>query len=181
MSLVGNFAFGNYDRTAETSGAQDGGTGFLRRSSLTDQDPVREAHREERRNSLARTISRNRQASNASATERPTVNREATYTTAQTHLSRGNTQQDGLYTVGATPINEKIDEVDRSKAGLERTESDSEASAEAERQIKTDKTINELARSLTRQSTWSHVPGNPFEAAPDSELDPNSPNFKARS
>ena len=181
MSLVGNFAFGNYDRTAETSGAQDGGTGFLRRSSLTDQDPVREAHREERRNSLARTVSRNRQASNASATERPAVNREATYTTAQTHLSRGNTQQDGLYTVGATPINEKIDEVDRSKAGLERTESDSEASAEADRQMKTDKTINELARSLTRQSTWSHVPGNPFEAAPDSELDPNSPNFKARS
>lgn len=149
---------------------------------MTDQDPVQEAHREERRNSLARTISRNRQPSNAAAAERPAATREETYATAHSHLSRGNTEQNGLYTTGAETIDEKrIDEADQAKEGLERSESESEAELEKQRQVKTDKTINELARSLTRQSTWSHVPGNPFEAAADSELDPNSPNFKARS
>lgn len=170
MSLVGNFSFGNYDRTAETSGAQEGGTAFLPRSHNTDQDPVQESHRQERRGSLARTLSRNRRPSSSSV-HRPAANREETYATANTHLSRG-----------ATPALEKtLDEVDMSKAGLERAESDSEAEREKDHQIQTDKTINELARSLSRQSTWSHVPGNPFEAAADSELDPKSPNFKARS
>jgi ATP-binding cassette subfamily G (WHITE) protein 2 (PDR) len=179
MSLVGNFAFGNYDRTAETSGAQEGGTAFLPRSNITDQDPVQEGHRQERRGSLARTLSRTRRQSNASV-HRPTVNRDETFVTAHSHLTRGNT---GLYSsAGATPTLEKtLDELDHSKAGLERSESSSEASREKEHMMQTDKTINDLARSLSRQSTWSSVPGNPFEAAPDSELDPKSPNFKARS
>lgn len=181
MSLVGNFAFGNFDRTAETSGAQEGGTAFLPRSNLTDQDPVQEGHQQERRNSLARTISRTRRQSNASA-HRPAANREETFATAQSHLTRGNTQQDGFHsTAGTTPTLEKtIDELDQSKAGLELTESESEAEKEKYQQAKSDKAINELARSLSRQSTWTSVPGNPFEAAPDSELDPNGPNFKAR-
>lgn len=161
MSLVGNFSFGNYDRTAETSGAQEGGTAFLPRSHITDQDPVQEGHRQERRGSLARTLSRNRRPSTTSV-HRPAANREETYATAHTHLSKG-----------ATPALEKtLDEVDLSKAGLERAESDSEAEREKEQQVQTDKAINELARSLSRQSTWSNIPGNPFEAAADSELDP---------
>lgn len=173
MSLVGNFTFGNFDRTAETSGAQEGGTGFLRRSSVTDQDPVRAAHREERQNSLAHSVTRNRGQSNASVTGRPAATREQTYATAQTHLG----------STGATPMNEKKHDLalDQAKAGLERSESESEAEAEREHQMKTDKAIHELARSLSRQSTWTSVPGNPFEAAADSELDPHSPNFKARS
>jgi len=189
MSLVGNFTFGNYDKTAETSGAQEGGTAFLPRSNVTDQDPVQEEHRQERRGSFARLSSSNRRASNASAAARPAATREETYATAQTHLSRGNTQQNVLHSsAGATPMVEKtFDEVDASKAGLERSEklerseSESEAEREKEQQVQTDKTIHDLARSLSRQSTWSNVPGNPFEAAADSELDPHSPNFKARS
>ena len=147
MSLVGNFAFGNYDRTAETSGAQEGGTAFLPRSNITDQDPVQEGHHQERRGSFARRMSSsNRRPSNASATARPTATREETYATAQTHLTRNNTQQNALYSsAGATPMIEKtFDEVDASKAGLEnsealeRSESESEAEREKEHQIKTD-------------------------------------------
>ena len=146
MSLVGNFTFGNYDKTAETSGAQEGGTAFLPRSNVTDQDPVQEEHRQERRGSFARLSSSNRRASNASAAARPAATREETYATAQTHLSRGNTQQNVLHSsAGATPMVEKtFDEVDASKAGLERSEklerseSESEAEREKEQQVQTD-------------------------------------------
>ena len=124
MSLVGNFAFGNYDKTAQTGGAQEGGTAFLPRSNITDQDPVQEAHHQERRGSFGRLSSSNRRPSNASATVRPAATREETYATAQTHLSRGNTQQNVLYSsAGAMPMLEKtFDELDASKAGLERSE-----------------------------------------------------------
>ncbi|PPJ56228.1 hypothetical protein CBER1_06395 [Cercospora berteroae] len=51
-------------------------------------------------------------------------------------------------------------------------ESDSESQGSA------DKKINRLARTITN---WSQVPSNPFEAEKDSELDPQSSNFRARS
>jgi ATP-binding cassette, subfamily G (WHITE), member 2, PDR len=38
----------------------------------------------------------------------------------------------------------------------------------------------QLARTITGKSTWSQVPDNPFGAEPDSEVDPNSSNFKPR-
>lgn len=37
-----------------------------------------------------------------------------------------------------------------------------------------------MARQMTRASTYSNVPSNPFEYEPDSILDPNSNNFRAR-
>ena len=37
-----------------------------------------------------------------------------------------------------------------------------------------------LAKTVTHKSSWSQVPGNPFEGEPDSEIDPNSPNFRPR-
>lgn len=40
--------------------------------------------------------------------------------------------------------------------------------------------VHKLAKTLTRNSTWSQIPDNPFDAEPDSELDPHSPNFRAR-
>lgn len=135
MSLVGNFAFGNYDRTAETSGAQSGGTGFLRRSSYTPDDPVRQEHAQERHNGLARTMSR-----------------------------------------GKPEMSEDEKAVEASQDGLEPYETpDSE-----EDSVRRDKQVQELARSFSRVSTWSNVADNPMHAEKDSELDPHSPNFRAR-
>lgn len=43
-----------------------------------------------------------------------------------------------------------------------------------------DKEITELARRLTRHSTYSTIDENPFHAEPNSVLDPHGPNFNAR-
>jgi ABC-type iron transport system FetAB ATPase subunit len=40
--------------------------------------------------------------------------------------------------------------------------------------------VNMLARRFSKMSGWSDVPSNPLEAGKDSELDPHSPNFRAR-
>jgi ATP-binding cassette subfamily G (WHITE) protein 2 (PDR) len=40
--------------------------------------------------------------------------------------------------------------------------------------------VHDLARKLTKQSTYSHTETNPVEAGPDSKLNPNSPNFSAK-
>jgi ABC-type branched-subunit amino acid transport system ATPase component len=40
--------------------------------------------------------------------------------------------------------------------------------------------VNTLARRFSAISGWSDVPSNPLEAGKGSELDPHSPNFKAR-
>ena len=58
MSLVGNFTFGSYDKTAETTGspAASGGRPFARRPSIVDGDPANEDHTE-RKHSFVRKFS----------------------------------------------------------------------------------------------------------------------------
>lgn len=154
MSLVGNFAFGNYDHTAETAGAGPIGTALQRRPSMVDQDVVGENHRE-RRPSLARSLTRRRSV--AGASQRRPSNQQNT---------RGRAEE------GAS------DAADAEKQGLELTETpDSKMESDDERR---DFEVAELAKSLTRRSTWSNVAGNPFEAEKDSSLDPHSENFRAR-
>ncbi|KAK5171353.1 Multidrug resistance protein [Saxophila tyrrhenica] len=68
------------------------------------------------------------------------------------------------------------------KEGLEEYESsDAKAESEEDAQARADATITELAKTLTRQSTYTNVPDSPFDAEPDSALDPNSNNFRPRS
>lgn len=164
MSLVGSFAFGNFDRTAETAGAQGQGTGFVPRSGVAGEDAVTENHLE-RQNSLARTISRGGRRPSYASSRRPTT---ATHPHPVAPRSDSNAAADP-------------DKGEPEKGGLEEYESpettqDSSDDDEARR----DAEITELARKLSRTATWQHVHDNPFTAGPDSELDPNSKNFKPR-
>lgn len=43
-----------------------------------------------------------------------------------------------------------------------------------------DAQVRELARQYTKQSSYSNVEGNPFDASDDSTVNPRSDNFKAR-
>ncbi|KAL6170912.1 Multidrug resistance protein [Exserohilum turcicum] len=54
---------------------------------------------------------------------------------------------------------------------------DADEIAEANRR---EEAVHHLARRLTAQSSQSYAYGNPFNAAPDSPLDPNGKNFNAR-
>ncbi|KAI9708054.1 MAG: hypothetical protein M1820_004258 [Bogoriella megaspora] len=131
MSLVGNFAFNNYDRQAEVAGI-GGGTAFTRKRSQEDAPP-------------------------------PPLERNESWKTADEDANK-EIAVDG----------EKSTSRSRSKSSAER---DSEKEAEA------DDKIHNLARTITGKSgksTWSQVPGNPFEGEPDSEIDPHSANFKPR-
>ncbi|KAF2718209.1 ATP-binding cassette multidrug transporter [Polychaeton citri CBS 116435] len=160
MSFVG--AFGNYDRTAETAGAQPDGTAFIRRSSLADQDAVAQEHQQGRRTSLGLVRSLSRRGSN------PTVpSQQSTSEHTQANRSEYNAQT----------VNEKHD---YEKEGLEPFES-SDSASEQEAERKANKKVAELARTMTASSNWSQIPGNPFIAEQGSELDPRSENFKARS
>lgn len=127
MSLVGNFAFNNFDRTAETAGAGSDGTAFEPRTSITDEDAVGTNH----------------------ATQQPGI------------------KSDGL---------EKGESGSSEKDGLEDSETPDSEDGKARRDFE----VAELAKTFSRQSTWSSVPGNPFEAEKDSALDPHSQNFRAR-
>ncbi|KAF2166767.1 hypothetical protein M409DRAFT_66350 [Zasmidium cellare ATCC 36951] len=133
---------------------------------MTDQDPEGQAHANERRPSLARLASRRR--SSAATSERPrTAHQQGTFSpeSALADIEKGDAEKRGMEpyeTTGHTP--EKRDY------------SDEESS-----DYKADQAIATLARSLTKQSTWSQIPSNPFHAEKDSELDPMGPNFKARS
>lgn len=66
-------------------------------------------------------------------------------------------------------------EKDPEKEGLELSESSDE-----EAQARADATVTELAKTLTRQSTWDSVADSPFYGKEDSDLDPNSRNFRPR-
>lgn len=159
MSLVGNFAFGNYDKSAEERGAQSGGTGFLRRASYTDQDPVRAEHEPERRHSLVGSLTGRRQSA-ASQSQQPSSHAQSDDRTAVPSL------------IG-----------DSEKAGLEAQESSHGRSDDDEEDLKkaeADGQVTRLARTLTSQTNWSMVPENPLNAEEDSSLDPNSANFRAR-
>ena len=161
MSLVGNFSFGNYDRTAETAGAQSGGTGFVRRSSVTGEDAVLENHRE-RRGSLARTISAGRRPSHASS-RRPTTG----------------TQRSPAAARGDSNAVADLEKGEPEKEGLEEYETP-ETTQDSDDEARRDAEITKLARTLSRTATFQDVPDNPFAAVTDTELDPNSKNFKPR-
>ncbi|EMC97505.1 hypothetical protein BAUCODRAFT_454374 [Baudoinia panamericana UAMH 10762] len=153
MSLVGNFAFNNFDRTAETSGVGSTGTAFQQRAPATNEDPVGAEHAQDR-GILSRTISRTRSYVGSPDSRRP-----------QRRQS----------------VAERFDH-DVEKDGLEGIETpETKAASDEEEQARRDFEVNELAKSLTRHSTLSIVPGNPFEAEKDSALDPSSSNFRARS
>jgi ATP-binding cassette, subfamily G (WHITE), member 2, PDR len=177
MSLVGNFAFNNYDRTAEAAGAGNAGTAFLRRASITGDDAEGQQHIQEG-GPLRRTFSRRRSSVASADARRPPTARSNTNRSAQQSTRTPGTgiHNGTYYPDGITPSDEK------EKIGLEPAETPESSGLDEEKeQARRDFEINELAKSLTRGSTWSQVPGNPFEAEPDSELDPHSPNFRARS
>ncbi|KAK3075150.1 Multidrug resistance protein [Teratosphaeriaceae sp. CCFEE 6253] len=202
MSLVGNFSFGNADRTTERAGAGNGGLAFERRASVTADDAVGTSHAQDR-GILSRTLSRRRSsvtsqgqnhissgqgqrrgsvASTGTGPGRPSTSRSASR--QQPQLAHGTGIHNGTYYPdGVSPQEEKdFDKGDIEKHGLELADTPdttSEGTDEKER-ARRDFQVNELAKTLTRGSTWSQVPGNPFEAEEDSVLDPHSPNFRAR-
>lgn len=189
MSLVGNFAFGNFDRTAESAGAGSTGTAFVRRPSVADEEAAGENHGE-RRPSLARSFTRRRSAaSQHQDSQQPSTRPEAprqlsSRPAAQAQHVHGTGIHNGTYYPdGITPDEEKrLEETDKvEKDALEATDSpESKVESDDEGRARTEFEVAELAKSLTRQSTWSTVPSNPFEAEKDSALDPQSPNFRAR-
>lgn len=152
MSLVGNFAFNNYDATAarDGAGAADSGMAFQRRNS---QDM---AETEER--------NRNRTNSNARTQESHSTNKTITEKT------------DTYYPEGVTPMNEKSG---YTKDGLEA--GDSASSSDNDNKEEIHALAKRLSRTQTNQSGWTHVPENPFQTFDeDSPLNPNGPNFKPR-
>ncbi len=158
MALVGNFGFGNGDRTAETTGvgAIGGGNAFARRGSRPQDDPVSEQHARERTGSFAWSATRGSVQSNRPPSSPDQKRQQANY-----------------FSNGITPQNEK--------EGLEKFESpDTKAESDEDAQARADATITELAKTLTRQSTYTNVPDSPFGADADSPLDPNSKNFRPR-
>lgn len=92
--------------------------------------------------------------------------------TAGTGIHNGTYYPDGI-----EPQNEKP------KDGLEAYESTGSSDRtpdEIDNEKRADNEVLALAKSLTRQSTFSNVPRNPLEGEKDSALDPHSPNFRAR-
>ncbi|KAI7088188.1 pleiotropic drug resistance protein, ABC superfamily [Hortaea werneckii] len=174
MSLVGNFAFGNYDRTAETAGAGSTGTAYQGRTSMTDQDAVGEQHAEESRPGLGRLFSRRRSAASQNEEAQQTMRRQEPVHQNEPHHGE---HADALS--GATPPNAAMSTgSDTEKRDLEAFET---PPSEGEEKARRDFEVNNLAKTFTRGSTWSQVPGNPFEAEKDSAIDPSSENFQARS
>lgn len=184
MSLVGNFTFNNYDRTAESAGvgALGGdGTAAQRRMSITDQDAVDEntAPRRASLASIGRSFSRRRSNQDQQG---PT----SSSTAAPSQQAKGTGIHNGTYWPdGITPQDERklddLDATDHEKEGMESSEStDSRGTPEKGSYARRELEVAVLARTLTGQSTWSNVPGNPFDAEKDSALDPSSPNFRAR-
>ena len=73
-------------------------------------------------------------------------------------------------------------EVDIEKHELETGNTpDRDQNSDDDSKSRGERDVAALARTFTKQSTWSEVQANPFEAEKDSELDPHSQNFKARS
>lgn len=151
MSLVGNFAFGNYDSTAERAGVGNTGAAFQRRASNTNQDAEGQQHVEGQRGLFGRR---------------------------QSSITPANAPVD----IGPDAALRDIEKDDADKQGFEPREmSASErklGSSDSDSQEYSDQTVARLARTITN---YSQVPSNPFNAEKDSELDPHSPNFRARS
>jgi ATP-binding cassette, subfamily G (WHITE), member 2, PDR len=70
------------------------------------------------------------------------------------------------------------------KAGVENMEkrgsSYSDDGLMEEEDARREEEVHQLARRLTKQSTYSNLDANPLEASADSQLNPNSPNFSAK-
>ena len=66
----------------------------------------------------------------------------------------------------------------KSDSDVPKSEGESTIADEGRRRV--DLETSQMAKRLSRQSTWSNVPGNPFDGEKDSAVDPNSPNFRAR-
>ncbi|KAK4951129.1 Multidrug resistance protein, partial [Elasticomyces elasticus] len=155
MSLVGNFAFNNYDHTAETAGVVAlGGSPGVRRNSQADFSSETSTLQTDARPSRTRSNS----------IRRPTQTHNQS--SAHTGIHDGTYYPDGI-----TPLGEKSEE----KALEQYEEPESE-----EEDDRAEQQVLQLARSLTRQSTYQDLSDNPFEAEKDSVLDPNSPNFSAK-
>ncbi|USW58775.1 Putative ABC transporter-like, ATP-binding domain, AAA+ ATPase domain, CDR ABC transporter [Septoria linicola] len=159
MSLVGNFAFGNYDTTAERSGAGNAGSAFQRRTSITDQDAEGEQHAERQGSFFGR------RRSSAARNERPTNALPASAPVNQ----------------GPDAALRDIEKGDAEKAGVEPYEAvtpERKLESDSDSQDFSEKAIGRLARTITN---YSQVASNPFKADKDTELDPHSEHFRARS
>ncbi|KAF2769646.1 putative multidrug resistance ABC transporter [Teratosphaeria nubilosa] len=170
MSL-GYPAFTNYDRTAETAGAGNIGTAYQRRPSAVDEDVIGENHAQHR-NPLRKALSRSSMKRSTSS-----LRQNSARSQSKARSTSRNDALDEAYTKDEPAL-----EDDDEKHGLEPEKSRNmiESSDDDDSAARRDFEVTELAKSLTRQTTWSTVPPNPFEAEKDSELDPHSTNFRAR-
>lgn len=170
MSLVGNFSFNNYDRTNETGGVSAlGGNAFVRRNS-TEQAVADGAFPSSNEDGAQThgTNSRDLSTSNTIAAEGYGFQPEG----YGTGIHHGTYYPDGIAPQGGETYNEK------------NYVEPPESSSSDDENIRT-KDVTMLARQLsrthTRMSQYSQVADNPFEYDEESSLNPNSPNFKARS
>ncbi|KAK8215113.1 Multidrug resistance protein [Zalaria obscura] len=176
MSLVGNFAFNNYDHTNHQAGVDAlGGTGFIRRNSQEEQQNPGMIRGPEPDQPELHHTSPQQQQQQQQSTSRATSN---TYVQHEHSHASSTYQGNGIhdntyYPDGIAPSGAQAS-TDYEKSGLERAESSSDEDFKAQNEV------GHLARTLTRQTTFSGVPENPFEYEKDSDLDPNGPNFKAR-
>lgn len=90
--------------------------------------------------------------------------------------------EDGLATdVGAKRVS-AVPELP--KAGVEKMEkresSYSDEGLMEDEDARREEEVHQLARRLTKQSTYSNLDANPLEASADSKLNPNAPNFSAK-
>jgi len=179
MSLVGNFAFNNYDAEARSAGAGLGGTAFSRPSVDDAASPAPGAAVNEGRTRRPSFLSRQRTVSrdgpHRTSTDLPSVAQPHPHpescTLEQPGLEAHSGIHDGTYYPdGIPPVAEYATE--------SRELSSTEAGSEDD-EVRRDREVLQLARRFTTESTR---PGyeNPLEAGKDSPLDPHSPNFKAR-
>ena len=185
MSLVGNFAFNNYDQTNAQGGVSAlGGNAFVRRNSQAQAEDSNESgERPSSSSGLTRTISRTlslggRRQSVSSPTDRGTQGHTPGYSAGYTQSHVQDRSHDGIhngtyYPDGIPPESEKQRDLSDSTP-VETAESASSYDDPKDHEVA------HLARTLTRQSTYSQIPNGPFEFEKESDLDPNGPNFKAR-
>jgi len=157
MSLVGNFAFNNYDGQNQRSGVSAlGGTAFQHDEHQEQADnSTRDTHLNPDRRPEHSRIPASRQTS-------------TTFTTEQQDLAHSGIHDGSYYPDGIPPSNEKMD--------LEPAESPSSSQSEAA--YERDEKVHEIARVLSR--TMSQTPDDPFTYEGDSPLNPASSHFNAR-
>lgn len=160
MSLVGNFAFNNYDGENQRSGISAlGGNAFIHDDAPPPQPD--QSTQDSRLNPSHRA-----DQSHASPSHRTsrTFTLEPQEQSQHTGIHNGTYYPDGI-----PPADEK--------AGLERAETPP-SSSPSEAAYDRNEKVQTLARSLSR--TVSQSPDDPFTYEEDSPLNPNGPNFRAR-